>query len=77
MSAAVAPAAAEHRLRTAASRSPGNPGIVELEATSRTVLAADDAYVQNAMTSVHWRRRGFLQRLTRAAWPPEPRSDQP
>ncbi len=49
----------------------------ELEATSRAILAAADAHVQDAMAKTHWRRRGFLQRLTRAAGPPEPRRDHP
>src|SRR6266540_3933213 len=38
----------------------------QLEATSRAVVAADEAYVQEAIGSVHWERRGLLQRLTRA-----------
>ncbi len=78
MNAAVEPLAAERRPRTAENRSLGNPGIVEeLDATSRAVLAADHAHVQDAITSVHWRRRGILQRLTRAAGPPESWNDQP
>jgi len=45
----------------------------ELEATSRPVLVAADAYVHDAIASVHWQQRGLLQRLTRAT----PRADQP
>jgi hypothetical protein len=78
MNAAIEPVAAERRLRAAANQSLRDPGIVEeLEATSRAVLAADDAYVREAIASVHWQRRGLLQRLTRAAGPPGPRSDEP
>jgi hypothetical protein len=39
----------------------------ELDATSEAVLVADEARVQEAMRSVHWERRGPLQRLTRAS----------
>ncbi len=57
-----------------AHRSPRNRGIIdELEATSRAVLAAADAHVQDAIANVHWQRCGVLQRLTRAT----PRRDQP
>ncbi len=38
----------------------------ELDATSEAVLVADQARVQEAMRTVHWERRGPLQRLTRA-----------
>ncbi len=55
-------------------RSLRNSGIMEeLEATSRPVLVAADAYVHDAIASVHWQQRGLLQRLTRAT----PRADQP
>ncbi len=37
----------------------------QLETTARTVVAADGARLQDALDRVHWRRRGFLQRLTR------------
>jgi hypothetical protein len=40
---------------------------MDMEATSRALCTADNAYVQQAMNSVHWERRGFLQRLTRRA----------
>jgi hypothetical protein len=39
----------------------------ELEASSRTLFAADQADVHEAMNSVRWERRGFLQRLTRGS----------
>jgi hypothetical protein len=49
-----------------ADRNPVDTGIAaELDATSRAVLAADNAHVQAAIGSVRWRRRGLLQRLTR------------
>jgi hypothetical protein len=35
-------------------------------ASTRALLAADDAPVREAMSSVDWKRRGLLQRLTRA-----------
>jgi hypothetical protein len=34
-------------------------------ANARALLAADDAYVREAMDSVRWERRGLLQRLVR------------
>jgi hypothetical protein len=37
----------------------------DIEATGRAVVAADQAYLYDAMESVSWQRRGFLQRLTR------------
>jgi hypothetical protein len=37
----------------------------ELEASSRAVIAADQAYAQEAIRSVRWERRGLLQRLVR------------
>jgi hypothetical protein len=37
----------------------------DMEATSRAHLAADNAYVDEAMLGVRWERRGLLQRLTR------------
>jgi hypothetical protein len=36
----------------------------EIEATERVVVAADQAYVYDAIESVSWQRRGLLQRLT-------------
>jgi hypothetical protein len=42
----------------------------EFEAISRAVIAADEAYLQEAIQSVDWNRRGLLQRLTRADRPP-------
>jgi hypothetical protein len=38
-----------------------------MEATARAHLAADNAPVDEAMGSVHWERRGLLQRLTRGS----------
>jgi hypothetical protein len=38
----------------------------ELEATTRAVVEADQAYVQQAIGSAQWERRGLLQRLARA-----------
>ncbi|MEA2282416.1 MAG: hypothetical protein QOK21_3023 [Solirubrobacteraceae bacterium] len=37
----------------------------EMEASTRALVSADEAHVQAAMSSVRWRRRGPLQRLTR------------
>ncbi len=37
----------------------------EMQASTRALLAAHDAHVQEAMRSVRWERRGLLQRLTR------------
>jgi hypothetical protein len=43
-----------------------NPGIrQELEAITQAVIAADEAYVQEAIGRVDWERCGVLQRLTR------------
>jgi hypothetical protein len=39
----------------------------DVEASARALLAADNAHVHQAMNSVDWERRGFLQRLTRRA----------
>jgi hypothetical protein len=36
-----------------------------MEASARALFAADNAHVHEAMNSVEWERRGFLQRLTR------------
>jgi hypothetical protein len=36
-----------------------------LEETSRAALAADEMHVAEAVESVEWERRGFLQLLTR------------
>jgi len=52
----------------------------KLERTMQAVLAADQAYVRNAIESVQWGRRGPLQRLVRtdrhvAAAPPAERPD--
>jgi hypothetical protein len=50
---------------------------VELETTTQAVLAAHEAYGQEALESVGWERRGPLQRLVRveAAEPEERLSD--
>jgi hypothetical protein len=37
----------------------------EAEANARALLAADNAHVHEAMNSVDWERRGFVQRLSR------------
>jgi hypothetical protein len=52
-----------------AGRAANNDGTlrVDLEASARALIAADNAYVHEAMNSVDWERRGFLQRLTRRA----------
>jgi hypothetical protein len=39
----------------------------DVEANARALRAADNAHVHEAMNSVAWERRGFLQRLTRRA----------
>ena len=36
-----------------------------LEETSRAAVAADEIHVAEAVESVEWERRGFLQTLTR------------
>jgi hypothetical protein len=36
----------------------------QLEATARTVVAADEARLRDALDPAQWTRRGFLQRLT-------------
>jgi hypothetical protein len=38
---------------------------IDMEASAHALLAADSAHVHEAMNSVDWHRRGFLQRLTR------------
>ena len=37
----------------------------DIEATTRAVVAADEAYLRDAIESVSWQRGGLLQRLTR------------
>jgi hypothetical protein len=37
----------------------------DIEATTRAVVAADEAYLRDAIESMSWQRRGLLQRLTR------------
>jgi hypothetical protein len=45
---------------------PGNVGLaLEMEASDRALVAADEAEVHAAMDSVRWERRGVLRRLTR------------
>jgi hypothetical protein len=48
-----------------------NPSTIvdQLQATTRAVAAADEAYLHDAIESVSWERRGFLQRLTRPGGP--------
>jgi hypothetical protein len=36
-----------------------------IEATTRAVVAADEAYLHDAIETMSWQRRGLLQRLTR------------
>jgi hypothetical protein len=38
---------------------------LHLHETSRLTAAADNAHVRDAIGSVSWERRGFLQRLVR------------
>jgi hypothetical protein len=38
---------------------------IDLEATTRAVVAAHDGYGRDAIESVRWERRGLLQRLVR------------
>jgi hypothetical protein len=40
---------------------------VDMEPSARALFVAHDAHVREAMDSVGWERRGFLQRLTRRA----------
>jgi hypothetical protein len=40
---------------------------VDMEASAQALISADNAHVQEAMNSVRWERRGFLQRLSRRA----------
>jgi hypothetical protein len=47
-----------------------NPDVLdELEATTRTVIAAHDGYLGEAIRRVRWERHGLLQRLRRAHRP--------
>jgi hypothetical protein len=72
-------AAADEQAATAMSTNLRNQRIrKELEATSKAVLVANEAYVQEGMRSVNWERRGLLQRLARASQPAAERetSDQ-
>lgn len=46
-----------------------------LDATSTAAAAAHDAHVQDAMSSVVWERRGFLQVLRRVSRPAHPGAD--
>jgi HD superfamily phosphohydrolase YqeK len=39
----------------------------DMEAVAHAVFVADEAHVHQAINSVHWERRGLLQRLTRRA----------
>lgn len=50
-----------------ANQEPNGAGTLQsgMEATARAHFLADNAPVQEAMNSVHWERRGLLQRLTR------------
>ena len=52
-----------------AARETNDDGAVraDMQASARVLLAADNAYVHEAMNSVNWERRGLLQRLTRRA----------
>ncbi len=43
----------------------------EVAVISRAVLAADEAYLREAIESVHWERRGWLGRLVRVEPPAE------
>jgi hypothetical protein len=40
---------------------------IDMQASAHALFAADNAHVRQAMNSVHWERRGLLQRLTRRA----------
>jgi HD superfamily phosphohydrolase YqeK len=40
---------------------------IDMEASAHALFVADNAQVHEAMNSVAWERRGFLQRLTRRA----------
>jgi hypothetical protein len=46
-----------------------------LEATARAADAADQAHLQDAVSSVVWERRGFLRVLRRVSRPGHPGSD--
>jgi hypothetical protein len=35
------------------------------ESTAKAIVAADEAYVRDAIESVKWEERGFLRRLVR------------
>jgi hypothetical protein len=37
----------------------------DIEATTRAVVAADEAHLRDAIETMSWQRRGLLQRLTR------------
>jgi len=46
-----------------------HPAKDSIEATTRAVTAADQAYLDDAIESGNWQRRGLLQRLRRAGRP--------
>jgi len=48
----------------------GNNGAADVqngsrEGSHRAILAADEAYLRDAIESVNWEERGFLRRLVR------------
>ena len=59
---------AEAAFRREQTVAPATVGIREqLDATTRAVGAAHDAYLREALESVQWERRGPLRRLVRRA----------
>jgi hypothetical protein len=61
---------ADELVERAANPSGSNHGIQkQLEVTTEALIAADSAFVQEAIASAQWERRGVLQRLTRTDQP--------
>jgi|GraSoiStandDraft_34_1057297.scaffolds.fasta_scaffold407474_1 hypothetical protein len=56
---------AEAKVFFVESRPPVDPGVREqIESTAGAMAPARDAFLQEAIESVEWERRGFLRRLT-------------
>jgi hypothetical protein len=62
-------ATSHHGDPTQAGREANDGGTLrgDMEASAHALFVADNAHVHEAMSSVNWERRGFLQRLTRRA----------
>jgi hypothetical protein len=68
-----AAAQAETTFRQEQAHPPATAGIREQpDATTRALVAADEAYLREALESVHWEHRGPLRRLVSRAHNPIP-----